>query len=102
MYGNFTYSQGTYASKGALPDVEVSVIGASANVTLNSVEINTDQLLSVTGLSATATLNNDGVIVVKNESVHLTSLIGSSEITSSLVWGEIDQSQTPNWTEIKD
>ena len=101
MYSNFPYSQGTYASKGILPDIEVTPVGVSANATLNGIEINTDANLDVTGFSANATLNNDGVIVVRNESVHLTSLVGSAETTRTLVWGEIDQSQTPNWVEIK-
>ena len=51
-------------------------------------------------MSATGIVND--VLVPVDISVFVTSLIGSSEITSSLVWGEIDQDQTPNWTEIKD
>jgi len=99
MYGNFTYSQGTYASKGVNPDIEVTPAGVSANITLNGIDINTDANLSVTGVSANATLN--GVLIVKNESVGLTGLVGSAETTRTLVWGEIDQSQTPNWVEIE-
>lgn len=100
MFGNSSYSETPYATEGVDPNVEVSPTGASATGVVGTVSFILDQNLSVDGVSAAGVVGD--VLVPVDISVFVTSLIGSSEITSSLVWGEIDQDQTPNWTEIKD
>ena len=100
MFGNSSYSEAPYSAEGIDPNAEVVPTGASATGVVGTVSFILDQNLSPTGVSATGIVND--VLVPVDISVFVTSLIGSSEVTSSLVWGEIDQDQTPNWTEIKD
>tara|TARA_Y100000114_G_C11722742_1_gene309351 strand:+ start:121 stop:423 length:303 start_codon:yes stop_codon:yes gene_type:complete len=100
MFGNSSYSEAPYSAEGIDPNAEIVLTGASATGVVGTVSFILDQNLSPAGVSATGIIND--VLVPVDISVFVTSLIGSSEITSSLVWGEIDQDQTPNWTEIKD
>ena len=100
MFGNTSYSETPYATLGVDPNTEIVPTGASATGVVGTVSFVLDQNLSSTGVSATGVVND--VSVIEDISVFVTSLIGSSEISSALVWGEIDQDQTPNWTEIKD
>ena len=100
MFGNSSYSETPYATLGVDPNTEIVPTGASATGVVGTVSFLLDQNLSPTGVSATGVVGD--VLVVQNISVFVTSLIGSSEVSSALVWGELDQGQTPNWTEIKD
>ena len=100
MFGNSSYSEAAYSTEGIDPNAEVAITGASATGVVGTVSFVLDQKLSPTGVSATGVVGD--VLVIQNISVFVTSLIGSSEVSSALVWGELDQGQTPNWTEIKD
>lgn len=51
-----------------------------------------------TGVSATASVGTPFIAV--NKRVYPTGVSGRGALTSVLVWGQINDAQTPNWTEI--
>ena len=58
-------------------------------------------VVNVTGLVGTTQLGTASVVA--KGTVYVIGVVGTGEVGNNiftLVWGEIDTSQTPNWTEI--
>jgi len=113
-WGSGTWSRNGYGS----PVIEVSVDGASAAASLGTVSTVIGKFVDVTGVSAAGFLGSPSVgggasalitgvsgtfelgdfLVTGNASVALTSGVsGFGTSGTTLVWGEVDTDQTPNW-----
>ena len=101
------------------PQLDLSVDGVSAAGSIGTVTVNVKYIVDVTGVSAAAFLGvpsvsggasalitglpgtaelGDGYFVSLNASVTLTSGVsGIGTSGTTLVWGEVDTDQTPNW-----
>jgi len=80
-------------------DAIVTVTGVSATGEEGDVTTRTENRFEVTGVSATTALGNESVIGGAN--IYVTGVQGTGQTqTFTLVWGEVDTAQTPNWTRI--
>tara|TARA_R110000803_G_scaffold91588_7_gene159099 strand:- start:11622 stop:12008 length:387 start_codon:yes stop_codon:yes gene_type:complete len=113
-WGSGTWSRGGYGS----PVIEVSVDGVSAAGSIGTTSTDVAYRVDVTGVSATGFLGAPSVS--GNASALITGLSGTFELGdflvnadarveitlgvsgfgtsgTTLVWGEVDTDQTPNW-----
>jgi len=91
----------TLGNVSVLVDAEATVIittGVEATSTLGTPTTKTVNRFGVLGFAATASL---GVATVDAEAnVTLTGISATGELSNLNVWGLIDESQTPNWTDV--
>ena len=78
-------------------EYRVDVTGASAAMFLGTVSVSGGASALITGLSGTAELG-DGFFISLSAKIELTSGVsGIGTAGKTLIWGEVDTDQTPNW-----
>ena len=114
-WGSGTWSRGGWDA----PLIEVSVDGASAAASIGTATTLIGKFIDVTGVSATGFLGvpsvsggasalitglsgtaelGDGYLVSITAKMEITSgVLGIGTAGTTLVWGEVDTDQTPNW-----
>jgi len=74
-----------------------NVVGTTGLGTLGLVTVN---ILSITGLAGTSALGTETVQADANMSVDNENVLATGQITDLLVWGLVDDSQTPNYSTV--
>ena len=76
----------------------ITLTGFAITSNLGTVTTKSNNRFGVLGFSATVSL---GVATVDAEAViTLTTLVANSELGHVFKWQDIDESQTPNWTDV--
>ena len=97
MYGNFTYSETSYSDV-IDPNINILAEGAVGTFSIGSATITGTASVNLAGSFITGEVGT--AIIADNISITPTSLLASGGTTFSLVWGDIDLLQDPNWTDI--
>ena len=92
-FGRGTYGQGAWNTE--LPVIVTGVAGTSA---LGSATVAAAAVVSVTGVAGTSALGS--ATVAAAAVVGVTGVAGTGGIGNTLVWGDIDTTQIPNWAAI--
>tara|TARA_Y100000004_G_C8845904_1_gene382534 strand:- start:486 stop:854 length:369 start_codon:yes stop_codon:yes gene_type:complete len=96
-FGLFAFAEDTYSSFGNV--IHIVPTGVSGTSALGSESTTADAITAVTGLAGTTALGNESVIA--KAVVSLTGVSATCETsTFVLVWGNIDTSQTANYSNI--
>ena len=91
----------TLGNVSVLVDAEATIIittGVAGTSALGTATTQTVNRFGVLGLSATASLGEATVDAEAN--VTITGVSATGELSNLNVWGLIDESQTPNWTDV--
>jgi len=72
--------------------------GVAGTSALGSVGLITVNVIAVTQSAMTSALGS--ITAVGHANIALTGLYGTGEITNLLIWGLVDDSQTPNYSEV--
>jgi hypothetical protein len=91
----------TLGNVSVLVDAEATIIittGLAGTSALGTTTTRTNNIFPIVGYSATALL---GTATVDAEArVTITGVSATLELSNLNVWGLIDESQTPNWTDV--
>ena len=91
-------ASGDIGTADATGKASVTLTGVSASGAVGTVT--TRSSYYVTGVSATASLGS--VVISAGAKVSVTGVQATGSITSVLVWGQINDNQTPNWVDVND
>jgi|TARA_R100000482_G_scaffold85340_1_gene34156 hypothetical protein len=96
-FGLFAFAEDTYSSFGNV--IHIVPTGVSSTSALGSESTTADAIMAVTGLAGTTALGSESVIAKAVISLTGVSATGETS-TFGLVWGNIDTSQTANYSNI--
>ena len=92
-FGRGTYGQGAWNTE--LPVLVTGVVGTSA---LGSETVVSENIFAVTGVAGTSALGSETVAIKAD--VAVTGVSATGVIGNTLIWGDIDTTQVPNWAVI--
>ena len=92
-----TIAQGDETVTGDCNQALTTVVGTGAVSSVTTVTENTVELVG--DIPATGVVNGSFTFSL-GVNMTLTGQVGTGEITGLLIWGLVDDSQDPNWTEI--
>ena len=97
MFGITPFADAPFADLGGGP---LTLTGLSATGSMGTVTFSFPRTVDVTSIVALASMGDASVLVQYAVQVSLTGINAAGTMQNVLVWGIIDDSQTPNWVQI--
>ena len=97
MFGITPFAGAPFADLGGGP---ITLTGLSATGSMGTVTFSFPRTVDVTNIVALASMGDASVLIQYAVQVYPTGINAAGTMQNVLVWGIIDDSQTPNWVQI--